>query len=108
VSEVRQEDADVRWDRVRGFEIRCGGAAEREDPGGGGENPMSRPISRQDVIDCAKSEYSISDTAEELRVSYHRLYRFIKRENLRHLFRHGNASVQKSQKSNVARGLDMP
>jgi transposase-like protein len=65
---------------------------------------MSRPISRQDVIDCAKSEYSISDTAEELHVSYQRLYRFIREENLAVLFRHGNASVKKLKKSNVARG----
>ena len=60
---------------------------------------MSRPIIRQDVIDCANSNYSIAETAEELRISYHRLYRFIKRENLYDLFRHGNTSVQKLQKS---------
>ena len=63
---------------------------------------MSRPIIRQDVIDCANSEYSIGDTAEELGVSYQRLYRFIKQENLFGLFRHGNASVKKLKKSNIA------
>lgn len=64
---------------------------------------MSRPIRRQDVIDCANSEYSMAETAEELGVSYQRLYRFAKKEKLSQLFRHGNAQMKKLKKSNIAR-----
>ena len=62
---------------------------------------MSRPIIRQDVIDCAESGWTITETAEELGVKYHRLYRYAKKENLLSLFRHGNRKVQKLQKSDI-------
>ena len=42
------------------------------------------------VIDCGKSGWTISETAEEFGVSYATARRFIAMYDLKHLFRHGN------------------
>ena len=66
--------------------------------------PPQHTLLRQDVIDCALSGWSISETAEELDVKYHAVYRFAKQEEILHLFRHGNRVMQKLQKSSIDRG----
>jgi transposase-like protein len=62
---------------------------------------VSRRIQRQEVVDCAESGYSMRDTAEELGVSYFAICRFVKRNDLCDLFRHGNTKAQLLQRSRI-------
>lgn len=43
-------------------------------------------VTAGDVVDCAKSGYTIADTAEELGVSRVQMYRVVRSRGLRHLF----------------------
>lgn len=58
-------------------------------------------MTRQAVMDCAASGWTIPDVAEEFDVSYSTAYRFVKVNGLKHLFRHGNRRVEELKDSNI-------
>jgi transposase len=60
---------------------------------------VSRHLQLEEVIQCGQSGYSMRETAEELGMSYFTVCRFAKKHKIEHLFRHGNAKAQTSQKS---------
>jgi transposase len=58
-------------------------------------------MTREAVVDCAASGWTIPDVAEEFGVSYSTAYKFVVKQNLKHLFRHGNKRPEESEDSDI-------
>ena len=58
-------------------------------------------MTREAVVDCAASGWTIPDVAEEFGVSYSMAYKFVVRHGLKHLFRHGNTRREESADSDI-------
>ncbi|MDA8122260.1 MAG: helix-turn-helix domain-containing protein [Deltaproteobacteria bacterium] len=58
-------------------------------------------MTREAVMDCAASGWTIPEVAEEFDVSYSTAYRFVKVNGLKHLFRHGNRRVKELKDSDI-------
>jgi len=65
-------------------------------------------MTREAVVDCADSGWTIPDVAEEFGVSYSTAYKFIVTQNLKHLFKHGNRKSEESEDSGIDKGVKTP
>lgn len=54
------------------------------------------PLTVKAVLDCARSGWSLKDTAEEFCLTYSQIYRFVNIHNISKAFRHGNKKVKNS------------
>ena len=58
-------------------------------------------MTRQAVADCAESGWTIPDVAIEFGVTYSMAYKFVVKNGLKHLFRHGNKKSEDSADSRI-------